>query len=202
MTSYLGTRYDGALWNVVPPCWEQGIGYTQCWSAFFSLFPFSNAWKTCVPSRMCLCQCLLCVCPGPIFECHWNLIGQRHLRGKGDVPADELLIATISPNNALLGWPCCLHVSPDSNEVVCFCEIAAFQPPPRCMAVLVWIFTHGVAAGQMHRTVKRQPGLYWPSKMSNLIMCVKKKKRKEQKKSSNYRMKKDRGDSECRITKK
>lgn len=131
-----------------------------------------------VPSRMCLWQCPLCICPGPTSECHWNLIGQRHLRGKGDVPTDELLIATISLNNALPGWLCCLYVTRDSNEGECFCEITASQPPPCCMAVLVWIFTHGVAAGQMHKTVKRQPGLYWPSKMSSLIMSAKKKEKK------------------------
>lgn len=163
-------------YTVLPLCWEQGIGYTSCWSAI--CLSFLNSWKICVSERMCLCQCLLCVCPRPISECHWKLIGQRHLRGKGDVPADELLIATISLNNALLGWLCALYVTWDSNDVVYFCETAAIQPPC-CMALLVWICTHGVTAGQTHRTVKKQRGLMWPSKMSSLIMSVKKIKEKK-----------------------
>lgn len=58
MTSYLGKRYDGALWNRLPLCWEQGIGYTSCWSAFFFFFQMPERYAC---PQECLCVRVYCV---------------------------------------------------------------------------------------------------------------------------------------------
>lgn len=61
---------------------------------------------------------------GPIFECHWNLISQRHSEKEGEVSQGELLISTISPNNTALYWLCCF-MCPDiqtSMHVCILCD--------------------------------------------------------------------------------
>lgn len=141
--------------------------YCHCHSAesreYVTLMP-----KRCVCLQECVCVIVIIVCQSsPHIRMSLKPDWPETFGGKGDLPVDKLLIATISPHNALLGWLCCLYVTRDSNEVVCFCEIIAPQKPRR-MAVLVWIFTHEVPA-------TRQLGLYWPSEMSSLIMWDKKK---------------------------
>lgn len=67
-----------------------------------------------------------------------------------------------------LDWFCCFIYWPDIQMSMCVCFLCNalltwvvlpfqifFSPP---LAALVSIFTHGVAAGQMHRTVNNQQG--------------------------------------------
>lgn len=91
-------------------------------------------------------------------------------REKGEVSQEELFISTISPNNTALYWLCCF-MCPDIQTSMCVCvyfrRVAQALCCVQCcclrfffspLAVLVWISMHGVAAGQMHRTVKNQQG--------------------------------------------
>lgn len=108
--------------------------------------------------------------PGPIFECHWNLISQRHSEKKEKSPRKSCLslqlAQTIQP---FIGFVVlCVLISKQAcvfvfilDALLKLCAVFNvavwdffFSP----LAVLVWISMHGVAAGQMHRTVKNQQG--------------------------------------------
>lgn len=74
-------------------------------------------WRSGLCLIMCVCVCVLS--SGSIFECHWNLISQRHSEKKEEVSQDELLISTISANNTASYWLCCF-MCPDIQPGMCF----------------------------------------------------------------------------------